>query len=70
MGERPESRLKRQHVALALELADRVVVLKRVEIVLQGTRDELRSSDRLTAYLAGEGVRPASAVAVERHPGG
>ena len=30
-----------QHLALALELADDVVLLERVEIVLRGTRDEL-----------------------------
>jgi hypothetical protein len=43
---------------------------QRVGIVLRGMRDELRSSDRLSACLAREGVRPASAVAVERHAGG
>jgi branched-chain amino acid transport system ATP-binding protein len=41
-----------QHLELALALADRAVVLQRGEVVLAGTRDELRADDALVRYLA------------------
>jgi branched-chain amino acid transport system ATP-binding protein len=41
-----------QHLDLALELAEHAVVLQRGEVVLRGTRDELRANDRLSTFLA------------------
>ncbi len=41
-----------QHLELALALADRAVVLQRGEVVLAGTREELRADDALVRYLA------------------
>jgi branched-chain amino acid transport system ATP-binding protein len=41
-----------QHIELALELAEHAIVLQRGEVVLRGSRDELRANDRLTTYLA------------------
>jgi branched-chain amino acid transport system ATP-binding protein len=41
-----------QHLELALELADEVVVLQRGEVVKRGGREELRSGDALQRYLA------------------
>jgi branched-chain amino acid transport system ATP-binding protein len=48
--------LVEQFVARALELADRVYVLVRGEIVFAGTPGELRASDVFSAYL---GAQPA-----------
>jgi branched-chain amino acid transport system ATP-binding protein len=41
-----------QHLELALELAEEAIVLQRGEVVLRGTRDELRSNDALKRFLA------------------
>jgi ABC-type branched-subunit amino acid transport system ATPase component len=46
--------LVEQNAAKAINFADRTYVLTRGEIVLEGTRDELRSDERLrSAYLGG-----------------
>lgn len=44
--------LVEQHLEMALELAERAVVLQRGEVVTAGSREELMAQDALAQYLA------------------